>query len=68
MVPSLCLSSIQDTLYPFCFGIYILGNLLKHVNSAHPLAILVPQANQVVFFLHVSSPFVLLLGSILFAS
>jgi hypothetical protein len=68
MVPSLCLSSIQDTLYPFCSGIYILGNLLNHVNSAHPLAILVPQANHVVFSFHVSSPLVLLLGSILFVS
>ncbi len=50
MVPLVCLSSVQDTLYPFCYGIYILGNLLKHVNSAHPFAILVPRLTRLFFF------------------
>jgi hypothetical protein len=35
---------------PHCFGLYILGNLLRHVKSAHPLASLVSQASQVILF------------------
>ncbi len=64
MALSSCPLLLQDTPCLFCYGLHTLCNLLKHVKSAHPLANPVPQTNQVVFSLQVSSLPVLLLGSI----
>jgi hypothetical protein len=68
MVFSLCPSSVRDTPCPHCFSLYTLSGLLRHVKSAHTPASLISQASQVVLFLQVSSPLVLLLGSIPFIS
>lgn len=36
MAPSLHPLSIRDTPCPHCYSLYILGDLLKHVNNVHP--------------------------------
>jgi hypothetical protein len=50
MAPSLCPLSVQDTPCFHCYNLYILGDLLKHVKSAHPLASLVPMLIKLFFF------------------
>jgi hypothetical protein len=50
MAPSLCPSSVLDTPYLHCSGLYTVGDLLKHVKSVHPFASRVYEASQVVFF------------------
>jgi hypothetical protein len=46
----------QDTSCPYCYGLYTIDDLSKHVKNVHPSASLVFQASQVVLFLQGSSP------------
>jgi hypothetical protein len=45
MAPSLRPLSVRDSLYIHCYGLYTLGDFLKHVKNVHPLINLVPQAS-----------------------
>jgi len=67
MAPSLCPPLIQDTPCPYCFGIYTLGGLSRHVKSAHPLVSLVPYVSKVIFSLQAFSFPMFFLGSIFLA-
>jgi hypothetical protein len=68
MVPSLCPSLIQNIFCFHCSSLYTLGDLLRHVKSAHPLASLVSQVSYVIFSLQVFSPPVFFRSSILLVS
>jgi len=51
MAPFLHTLLVHDTPCLHCFGLYVLGSLLRHVKSAHPLISLISQINQVVLSL-----------------
>ncbi len=51
MALSLCPPLVQNTPCLHYFGLYILGNLSRHVKSVHPFDNLIPHANQAIFSL-----------------
>jgi len=65
MVPSLPPLSNWNTPCPYCFSLYTLGGVSRHVKNAHPPANLISQVCHVVSSLWVFSLHVFLLGFIL---
>ncbi len=51
MVPSLCSPLVRNTPFLHCFGLFTLGDFLRHVKSVHLLVCFISQASLGYFYL-----------------